>query len=255
MKLLSIWICFILIPMISFSSLLNENWETGVIDSTKWINWGYPSPNISTAIHKQGQYSVDPNGDSAYLSGLVSSQTFTPTAGLQLSVDAYIQSASQWSELEFGFANTTSIDTTPQYFEYSYASLYIDADLQGFGHNRWAYFSNLNGASSAGSDPSVNADLPNSTFNGWHNYKFTFTDNQSIQISMDDVLIYESSDNWYDFDIDNEVTVYLGGRSFGSTENLYDNINVNVIPEPSAVLLINSVFASLLLLKRRNLLN
>ena len=106
MKLLSIWICFILVPMISFSSLLNENWETGVIDSTKWINWGYPSPNISTAIHKQGQYSVDPNGDSAYLSGLVSSQTFTPTAGLQLSVDAYIQSASQWSELEFGFANT-----------------------------------------------------------------------------------------------------------------------------------------------------
>ena len=70
MKLLSIWICFILVPMISFSSLLNENWETGVIDSTKWINWGYPSPNISTAIHKQGQYSVDPNGDSAYLSGL-----------------------------------------------------------------------------------------------------------------------------------------------------------------------------------------
>ena len=42
MRFLSIWICFISIPMISFSSLLNENWETGVIDSTKWINGGYP---------------------------------------------------------------------------------------------------------------------------------------------------------------------------------------------------------------------
>lgn len=236
---------------ISFGSLFTENWESGSVDATKWNQWGWPLPSISGASHAQGDFSLDSNGDSAYLSGVVSKQTFTPVAGLQLSVDAYIQSASQWSELEFGFADTTSIDSTPQYFEYSYTSLYIDADTQGSGHNRWSYFRKHNGAASAGSDPVVNAELPATVFDGWHNYKFTFTDDQTVQISMDDSLIYESPSNWYDYSIDNEVTIYLGGRSYGSTQNLYDNISLTVIPEPGTTTLIGFGLAGITFIRRR----
>ena len=243
--------CIFFMINTSYSSLFTENWETGVIDNSKWNSWGYPVPNISSPSHKQGNYSLDPNGDSAYLSGLISVQTFSPVAGLELSIDAYIQSATQWSELEFGFSNTTTIDTTPQYFEYSYSSLYIDADTQGFGHNRWSYFNNSNGAASSGSDPLINAELPNTTFNGWHNYKFTFTDDQTIQISIDNSITYESPINWYDYDTDNEVAIYLGGRSYGSTVNLYDNLTLSVIPEPNSVMLITSTLASLMLIRRR----
>ena len=251
MSLLIKLLCLILIVCSSSASLFSENWELGVIDNSKWNSWGYPLPNISSPSHKLGNYSLDSNGDSAYLSGVVSVQTFTHVAGLELSIDAYIQSASQWSELEFGFSNTTTIDTTPQYFEYSTASLYIDADTQGFGHNRWSYFNNSYGATSAGSDPLINAELPNTTFDSWHNYKFTFTDDQTIQISIDNILAYESPIHWYDYDSDNEVAIYLGGRSYGSTENLYDNITLSIIPEPNAVMLITSTFASFMLIRRR----
>ena len=210
--------------------------------------------NISSPSNKLGNYSLDSNGDSAYLSGVVSVQTFysCSVAGLELSIDdLYSICSSQWSELEFGFSNTTTIDTTPQYFEYSTASLYIDADTQGFGHNRWSYFNNSYDATSAGSDPLINAELINTTFDDWHNYKFTFTDNQTIQISIDNILTYESPTNWYDYDSDNEVAIYLGGRSYGSTENLYDNITLSIIPEPNAVMLITSTFASFMLIRRR----
>ena len=250
MSLFTKLFCLFFIACSSSASLFSENWELGVIDNSKWNSWGYPLPNISSSSNKLGNYSLDSNGDSAYLSGVVSVQTFTPVAGLELSIDAYIQSASQWSELEFGFSNTTTIDTTPQYFEYSTASLYIDADTQGFGYNRWSYFNNSYDATSAGSDPLINAELTNTTFDDWHNYKFTFTEYQTIQISIDNILTYESPTNWYDYDSDNEVAIYLGGRSYGSTENLYDNITLSIIPEPNAVMLITSTFASFMLIRR-----
>jgi hypothetical protein len=97
----------------------------------------------------------------------------------------------------------------------------------------------------------INAELPNTTFDGWHNYKFTFTYDQTIQISIDNILTYESPTHWYDYDSDNEVAIYLGGRSYGSTENLYDNITLNIIPEPNSVMLITSTLASFMLIRRR----
>ena len=51
-------------------------------------------------------------------------------------------------------------------------------------------------------------------------------------------------------DSDNEVAIYLGGRSYGSTENLYDNITLNIIPEPNSVMLITLTLASFMLIRR-----
>ena len=49
-----------------------------------------------------GNHSLDPNGDGWYHSGVVSADTFVLSPGVHVSIDAYIESASQWSELTFG---------------------------------------------------------------------------------------------------------------------------------------------------------
>ena len=69
--------CLFFIACSSSASLFSENWELGVIDNSKWNSWGYPLPNISSSSNKLGNYSLDSNGDSAYLSGVVSVQTFS----------------------------------------------------------------------------------------------------------------------------------------------------------------------------------
>ena len=97
-----------------FAALLySENWESGSIDAADWTKWGYPDSVLQSGGNVIGNHSLDPNGDSSYLSGLVSTNTLTLSAGLRLSVDAYIEAASSWSELSFGLANTTAVTLAP----------------------------------------------------------------------------------------------------------------------------------------------
>ena len=76
-----------------------EDWESGSIDPARWNSWGIPLPVLDTGVNAVGNYSLDPNGDASYLSGVVSADTFALSGGVRISIDAYIESASQWSEL------------------------------------------------------------------------------------------------------------------------------------------------------------
>ena len=81
-------------PATGFAALLySEDWESGAIDAADWTSWGYPDPLLQSGGNAVGNHSLDPNGDSSYLSGLVSTNTLTLSAGLRLSVDAYIEAA------------------------------------------------------------------------------------------------------------------------------------------------------------------
>ena len=88
-------------------TLYSEDWESGSIDAADWTMWGYPDPVLQSGGNAVGNHSLDPNGDSSYLSGVVSANPLTLSAGLRLSVEAYIEAAPLWSELSFGLANTT----------------------------------------------------------------------------------------------------------------------------------------------------
>ena len=128
---------------------------------------------------------------------------------MQLSVQAYIESAQSWSELEFGLASATQIDSTPVYSEYNYVTLFIDADNQGIGPQIWDYYRTGQGAAANGSTTQVNGASLTSLFDGWHTFTFTFTETQSIEIAIDGVAFNASPDNWYDAATD-EFSIYLG---------------------------------------------
>jgi hypothetical protein len=249
MKVIRVTCLFVLAAVGAQGAIFTEDWESG-LDSQTWSSWGWPSPILSTANHRQGTYSLDPNGDGSYLSGVISTARFTPEVGMQLSVQAYIESAQSWSELEFGLAAATQIDSTPVYSEYNYVTLFIDADQQGAGPQMWDYYRKGQGAASNGSTTQVNGTPLTSLFDGWHTFTFTFTEEQAIEIAIDGVVFNASPENWYDASTD-EFSIYLGGRSYGVTENLYDQIELTVIPEPSTALLMGITAGGIMIVRRK----
>jgi len=211
--------------------LLEHDWESGTIAPADWHSWGFPSPALASGGNAAGNHSLDPNGDSSYLSGLVSANTFTLSGGLQVSIDAYIESATQWSELSFGLARTSAITPYNVHLEHL-ATVNIDADTQGSGHKFYAKF-----VGDAGTEADWSA-APGSVFDAWHNYVFDFAADGSARVRVDGVAVFESSVNLYDYSVGEEFAVLLGGRSHGATVNLYDSIHVTQVPEPTTALLL-----------------
>ena len=138
-RCISISLLFVSFNLIATVNLYFEDWELGNADN--WNSWGSPLPILNSTPNAIGNYSIDPNGDGSYHSGLVSKQMFELSSDIRLTLDAYIESASLWSELEFGFVNTNIIPNTPITSQYSIASIVIDADTQNTGHKLYGNFS------------------------------------------------------------------------------------------------------------------
>ena len=228
------------------SSLLpfDDDWESGSIASADWNSWGYPAPLLESGGNAEGNYSLDPNGDSSYLSGLVSANTFTLSGGVRVSIDAYIESALQWSELTFGLANTEALTQDNVHLTHL-AVVTIDADIQGStGYKFYTRFTGDGGVATV--YPSVSSGLtPESVFDAWHSYVFDFAADGSAQVRVDGVLAFETGAGFYDYGSDGEFAVLLGGRSHGATINLYDSISATQVPEPTTALLLTVGLAGL----------
>lgn len=245
---LLIAMAFVLSGQAGASSLLilEDDWESGSIASADWNSWGSPAPLLQGGGNAVGNHSLDPNGNGSYLSGLVSANTFALTDAVQVSIDAYIESAPQWSELSFGLARTAGITQSNVHLEHL-ATVTIDADIQGTGYKFYAKFVG-DGGTEVDWDASAEA-----VFDAWHNYVFDFAENGTVQVRVDDIMVFESSSGLYDYTVDDEFTVLLGGRSYGATSNLYDSIRAIQVPEPTTALLLGLVGLALLLHRRRNL--
>jgi len=222
-----------------------EDWESGSIDSARWSSWGYPLPVLQSGGSATGSYSLDPNGDGLYHSGVVSADTFALSGGVRVSINAYIESASYWSELTFGLANTTAIGTNPNLNLSALAEVTIDADTQGTGYKFYTRFDG-DGGVEVGYPSAASGLTPASVFDAWHTYVFDFAPDGSAQVRVDDVLAFETATGLYDYSSDTAFAVVLGGRSYSTTVNLYDSISVNQVPEPAvfAMLLLGSLAAS-----------
>ena len=218
--------------------LLEDDWESGSIASADWISWGSPVPVLESGGNAAGNYSLDPNGDDYYLSGLVSASAFSLSGGVRVSIDAYIESALQWSELSFGLARTTEITQNNVHLEHL-ATVTIDADLQGTGYKFYWKFAGDGGVESDGSS------TPEAVFDAWHNYVFDFAADGSARLRVDGAVVFESSPGLYNYGIDEEFAVLLGGRSYGATVNLYDSIRATQVPEPTTALLFTLGLAGL----------
>ena len=210
-----------------------EDWESGSVDPARWNSWGSPSPVFESGGNAIGSYSLDPNGDGSYHSGVVSADTFALSNGVSVSIDAYIESAAFWSELTFGLATTTAIVTNPNLNDSALAEVTIDADTQGTGYK---FFTRFDG--DGGVEVDYSSVAPESFFDAWHTYVFAFGADGSAQVLVDDVLVFETTAGFYDYSSDAEFSVLLGGRSYNATVNLYDSISVIQVPEPSTCMLL-----------------
>ena len=205
-------------------NLLTEDWESG--NANQWNSWGSPLPTLNSSESAIGNYSLDPNGDGSYHSGVVSKQMFDLSSGIRFSVDAFIESASAWSELEFGLVNTNTIPNNPNTSNYTMASVVIDADTQNTGYKLYANF-----IGEGASQTIIKNELATNYFNDWHSFTFDFDIDGSISIAVDDQTIFASNSGVFDYNNESNFAVMLAGRSYSSSDNLYDNISLTQIPE------------------------
>ena len=238
-----------LIVYFNLCSALNlfvEDWEPGNLN--QWNSWGSPLPILNSSETAIGDYSLDPNGDGSYHSGLVSKQMFDLSSGVQFTLDAFIESALAWSELEFGLVDTNLIPNSPNTSHYTMASVLIDADTQSTGYKLYA---NLNGQGA--SQTIINNELATNYFNDWHRFTFDFESDGSISISIDDQSIFTSDSGVFDYNSEPAFAIMLAGRSYGNSENLYDNISLAVVPEFAHfnLVLSLSIFFALILSRGR----
>jgi len=217
-------------------NLLSESWEQGNFE--QWNSWGSPSPQFNSTQDALGQYSLDPNGDGSYHSGLVSKQMFTLSEGTRLKIDAFIESSFAWSELEFGLVDTNIIPTNPNTNQYTIASIVLDADTQNTGHKLYANFLGSNTQETV-----FKNELAVNYFDDWHSFIFDFQQDGSISISIDEATVFNSSPGVYNYDTEPDFAVILAGRSYGAVNNLYDNIILEQVPEPSAYSAIVGIIA------------
>ena len=205
-------------------NLLVEDWESG--DANQWNSWGSPLPSLNSSESAIGNFSLDPNGDGSYHSGVVSQEMFNLTSGVRLTLDTYIESASAWSELEFGLVDTNIIPNSPNTSNYTMASVFIDADTQSTGYKLYANF-NGEGASQT----ILKNELATNYFNDWHSFTFDFDIDGSVSIAVDNQTIFASNSGVFDYNNESNFAIMLAGRSYSSSDNLYDNISLTLIPE------------------------
>lgn len=234
----------IYLNLCSALNLLVEDWESANLN--QWNSWGSPLPLLNSSETAIGDYSLDPNGDGSYHSGLVSQQMFVLSSGIRFSLDAFIESASAWSELEFGLVDTNVIPNSPNTSHYTIASVLIDADTQSTGYKLYA---NLFGQGA--SQTIIKNELATNYFNDWHRFTFDFVSDGSISISIDDQSIFNSDSGVFDYNSESTFAIMLAGRSYGSSDNLYDNISLVTVPEFSNFNLVLSTTVFFILILSR----
>lgn len=225
-------------------NLLTEDWEAG--NTNQWNSWGSPLPVLNSSTDAIGTYSLDPNGDGSYHSGVVSSQMFSLSSTIQLSIDAYIESASSWSELEFGLVDTNSIPTNPNTNDYTIAKVMLDADTQNSGYKLYASFVGDGGSQTISKNESAT-----NYFNAWHSFTFDFASDGSATIAIDDQTIFSSDAGIFNYSTASNFAIMLAGRSYSTADNLYDNVELIQIPEPAHAGSVLGLLAATLLLLRR----
>ena len=236
---------FFCLNICSALNLLEEDWESG--NTSQWNSWGSPLPILNSSGNAVGSYSLDPNGDGSYHSGVVSKQMFSLSSDIRFTLDAYIESASAWSELEFGFVDTNVIPNSPNTSNYTMASVIIDADTQNTGYKLYANFSG-----EGASQTIIKNEIATSYFNDWHRFTFDFETDGSITIAIDEQSIFSSDSGVFDYNSESDFAIMLAGRSYASSDNLYDNISLVQVPEFAHASFIVSSFAFIFLFYVRN---
>ncbi len=78
-------------------TLVAESFDSGAIDESRWVQFGFPPPEVHTEPPALGGGSLDNNGDVSYASGVVTLNTFTLVPDISISFSSHLHAVDWWT--------------------------------------------------------------------------------------------------------------------------------------------------------------
>lgn len=216
------------------ASALSEDWESGIIDSGRWGNFGSPLPRLVTGIGGRSGTVYDNNGDANYNSGSFSVATVDLSNGGSIEADVYLDFANTsgcWTGASLGLteeSNPTASDQGVNYALYwgmSAAGSACWATPTQYQGKVWFGFGFKASDGSWVGAPDYSLDASGYK-NGWHRAKIQINANRTVSFLIDGTTLWTSTTPIASQYLSGR-RVILGDRSSGSAGKAYlDNIDV-----------------------------
>ncbi|MCK4694895.1 MAG: hypothetical protein KAT74_03990 [Candidatus Cloacimonetes bacterium] len=216
---------FLFPSLIIAQTIFTEDWESGLINPSIWEKWGLPLPEIAS-VGYNSNYSLDPNGNASYDSGVHTIQEFQLN-GMSLSFDVKITTTTaHYEDFRIGF---TDNDHNPG--PSGGYSFLVYVDLHGDENNYRVHYR-------------LPGEIYKDSYDGsWDHYEIKMRNNGHVEFYRDNELRYTSTSN-IDYSLYNSQSIFISGRSVAgpvyadnivlenisvSTEFIYGNVHCKVI--------------------------
>jgi hypothetical protein len=207
--------------------LFFEDWESGVLEMTKWTAFGSPLPKVEPNVGNQG-FAFDNNGDPSYNSGALGIESFDFSKGLLIGTDMFVNSnpAGCWMGGSIGLAKDPKAygnTVWPGYsvgMVYSYSGRLCWADPDPKDEGILEMFIDLGD----GTVESKTITHENSFLDSWHRFEIEIRPNRTAGFMIDGILMWETK-GLISLDYNNHPLL-LGLRSSSYGKTYHDNLSV-----------------------------
>ena len=216
--------------------IFSEDWESGAIDTAKWIKYGSPLPRIVNSF--KGYSNVfDNNGDPNHASGaLTVNPIHLPSGEVTISADVYVEFSNLsgcWATARIGLTEESNPTTSNTGFSGGHA---IYFELSAVGDACWAapadrrrkaWFGGSMRDATGNREGTGGVSIDGSNYvNGWHKLRIVIDASNRVSFYVDNTLLWQSTGT-LDPNVRSGKKLDLGERSSGSAGKAYiDNIEI-----------------------------
>lgn len=209
---LTMYLCIFLSPAFA-EVVIEDDWESGVIDGSKWQVFGSPTPSLVSPGYNSN-YAFDPQGDGSWGSGVNAIMKLSLPNGWSISFDAAnITATSYWQGAHVGFSRNPQGDGLTNW----YVDIGIIGETEG-GRWPWPRFVRYYADGEYYDEPIDEA---------WHHYEIKSLPDGRVAFYLDGSLRYESQ-NIIEI---NSANFFVEGRSYAGPV-LVDNVLVQTSNTP-----------------------
>ena len=216
--------------------LFSEDWESGTIDTAKWVKYGSPLPRIVNSF--KGYSNVfDNNGDPNHASGALTVNPIHLSSGeVTISADVYVDFSSLsgcWATARIGLTEESNPTTSNTGFSGGHA---IYFELSAVGDACWAapadrrrkaWFGGSMRDATGNREGTGGVTIDGSNYvNGWHKLRIVIDASNRVSFYVDNTLLWQSTGT-LDPNVRSGKKLDLGERSSGSAGKAYiDNVEI-----------------------------
>jgi len=208
------------------TTVLNEDWEGGFIDGSRWHAFGIPAPYLDNGSATLGAYSFNGNGDANYQSGVAWRAPFSLEPGLRVEFSSLLNAygeppSTYWQNNEIMLVTGDPLSIT-------------DTNL---GDHAFGPIITIIGETNREitryGGTSVQTPTP-PEYGVWTNYAFELLLNGAVEYWREGAIVATTAPGFVDYGAFTDVSLVVDGRSYQTT-NLIDNIRVSIVPAPGAL--------------------